>query len=897
MRIHSLVIDNVRAVKHLELTDLPDTGVILIHGDNEAGKSTILDALDAVLTVKHDSTAQKIRALYPKGRDEQPEVTLGATVGPYTFTVHKRFGKGAKGKAELTITAPRREELTAEHAHNRLGEILAEHVDQELFDALFLRQGAFTETISAAGIPSFTRALEASGTDGAATSTPADAALDDSGLMQRVEAEFSRYFTGKGNDKQVLTNADKDVAEAEAAVREAEVELESYERDVDEFAQCEATMAEIDAELPAAEEELVQREEEAAAASELAGKLETAREKADRAAVDAERAEDDLERRAALASRAEELDTELASITEDLEPARERDRLEAENLAAKEQAHAEAREAEKTAREKLSAVEKALAAAQATVRLDELAATVKRLDEADAEIARLRSTVPERPVTDDDVRALENAANEVALQQRLRDAAAARVDIIAPDGTTITVDGEERILGGGAESDSDSGSDSDSVALHDGTQLGIGGVTLTYRAAAGTDTASDALEDAEAELERLSAAIGCGDVAEARTLRDSHRDAAAALAAARDRRLDVLGSRDADELRHEHARAAELAGETDSALADTLSVDDAQAAVDDTRTGVEEAAQAVHDLALELVELRTKPEHAALIALEAKIAGVTSTAEGARADLAAAREKADDDALATARDTARSASEAAAQAVLSVAAEVAQADPEQTEALRDGARNRVDNLTKRYNTARDRRLQLETRVTSAEGEGEKLDHARAALEVARVGRDRLRRKANAVKLLHETLVAHRDAARAKYAAPFARSLQRYASQVFGPGTEFDLDDALRVHTRTVDGTTIDLAQLSGGAKEQMALLTRFAIADMVAGGGEGETTVPVVVDDALGATDPQRLARMNALFSQVGENSQVFVLTCFPQRFDRVAAARSASIQELKTRR
>ena len=132
-----------------------------------------------------------------------------------------------------------------------------------------------------------------------------------------------------------------------------------------------------------------------------------------------------------------------------------------------------------------------------------------------------------------------------------------------------------------------------------------------------------------------------------------------------------------------------------------------------------------------------------------------------------------------------------------------------------------------------------------------------------------------------------------------RSLQRYASQIFGPGTEFTLDDALSIEARTLDGTTIDLAQLSGGAKEQMALLTRFAIADMVAGedADAAETRVPVIVDDALGATDPHRLARMNALFSQVGENSQVFVLTCFPQRFDRVAAARSSSIQELKTHR
>lgn len=888
MRIHSLIIDNVRAVEHLELTDLPDTGVILIHGENEAGKSTILDALDAVLNIKHDSSAAKIRALYPKGRDEQPEVTLSATVGPYTFTVHKRFGKGAKGKAELTITVPRREELAGEQAHNRLGEILAEHVDQELFDALFLRQGAFTETISAAGIPSFTRALEASsGSSGSGTS---EAPLDDSGLMQRVEAEFGRYFTAKGNDKQVLTNADKAVAEAEDAVREAESNLGSYERDVDEFAQSEATMAEIEAELPGAEDELAEREKEAAAAKELAGKLDAAKEKAARAAVDVERIEEDLERRTALIARVKEVEEELAAVTDELEPARERDRAEAEAVTAKQTVHTETREKETAARQRLAEAEKSLAVAHAAARLGKLADTVARLDDADAEIARLRETVPDRPVTDDDVRAVETASNEAALQRRLRDAAAAHVEVTAPDGTIVTVDGAGQTVGSAAES----------IALHDGTELGIGDVTLTYHAAAGTDTASDALRDAEAELDRLTSALGCADVDEARALRDAHREAASALTAAIDRRRDILHGRDADEVRHEHARITELVQEAKTeSQSESMSVDEAQAAVDTARAEVEETAQAVHDLALELVQLRTKPEHTKLVALEAQIAGLESTADGARSDLTAAREKHPDDALAAARDTAAAASESAAAEAASVAEEVAQADPTQAEMLRDGARNRLDNLTKRYNTARDRRLQLESRVTSAEGEGEKLDHARDALEVARVGRDRLRRKANAVKLLREMLVDYRDAARAKYAAPFAQSLQRYASQIFGPGTEFTLDDALSIEARTLDGTTIDLAQLSGGAKEQMALLTRFAIADMVAGedADAAETRVPVIVDDALGATDPHRLARMNALFSQVGENSQVFVLTCFPQRFDRVAAARSSSIQELKTHR
>ena len=91
-----------------------------------------------------------------------------------------------------------------------------------------------------------------------------------------------------------------------------------------------------------------------------------------------------------------------------------------------------------------------------------------------------------------------------------------------------------------------------------------------------------------------------------------------------------------------------------------------------------------------------------------------------------------------------------------------------------------------------------------------------------------------------------------------------------------------------------LKELSGGTKEQLAILTRFAIADLVSGDGAG-SPVPVVVDDALGATDPERLARMNSLFSQVGKHSQVLVLTCFPQRFDRVAAAETLSIDDLKT--
>ena len=41
MRIHALTIENFRAIEHLKLHDIPDTGVVVIHGDNEKGLSLI----------------------------------------------------------------------------------------------------------------------------------------------------------------------------------------------------------------------------------------------------------------------------------------------------------------------------------------------------------------------------------------------------------------------------------------------------------------------------------------------------------------------------------------------------------------------------------------------------------------------------------------------------------------------------------------------------------------------------------------------------------------------------------------------------------------------------------------------------------------------------------------
>ena len=52
-----------------------------------------------------------------------------------------------------------------------------------------------------------------------------------------------------------------------------------------------------------------------------------------------------------------------------------------------------------------------------------------------------------------------------------------------------------------------------------------------------------------------------------------------------------------------------------------------------------------------------------------------------------------------------------------------------------------------------------------------------------------------------------------------------------------------------------------------------------------EDTVPVVIDDALGFSDPGRLARIGAVFNTVGGHGQVILLTCTPGRYDGIADA------------
>ncbi|RAU94751.1 ATP-binding protein, partial [Mycolicibacter senuensis] len=242
-----------------------------------------------------------------------------------------------------------------------------------------------------------------------------------------------------------------------------------------------------------------------------------------------------------------------------------------------------------------------------------------------------------------------------------------------------------------------------------------------------------------------------------------------------------------------------------------------------------------------------------------------------------------DEDLAAAAESSGQALHDAQQHLAEVCERLAAAAPELVEAELADAAQQVQALEDRHTeTARElHQVEVELAVFGTEGRKGQLDAAQSAREHAAAEHDRIGRRARAAALLRSTMIRHRDDTRLRYVEPFRAEIQRLGVHVFGADFEVEVDTDLKICARTLDGRTVPYESLSGGAKEQLGILTRLAGAALVA----KEDSVPVVIDDALGFTDPDRLEKMGAVFDAVGAQGQVIVLTCSPDRYRSVKDA------------
>ena len=926
MQIHSLELTDFKGIGHLRLADLPERGVVVVHGNNEAGKSTVLNAIDAVLWEKHSSKKKSIKALKPAGggaagagagtasshaggdRNGGPTVAIEMTVGPYRFTLSKRWLKAPY--ARLTITAPRPENLTDEDAENRLKEILDEHLDEKLLHTLFLRQGQeFAARIQAAGIPSLSTALDArsgageaggagsayAGSDYASSAQTSSAPsssvqADNDALMQRVEAEYSRYFTQKENKPaKELKSAKADLDAAEAAATEAEAKLRELDSFVARYEDVERQLATTEEKLPAAREELSVRREEAEKARAAAEQAAARRDEYRRALEDLEHAQQAQQQRQNLAVEVEKLTAEADSArnvaAEKQEQAADEESRIAELMAQLDeakQAHATARQAVRDAR----AAKDQAADRQELTALDTLLADVA-LAESNLDSAREAVAACGRIIEDSDVTAVDDAAGEVRVQRALAESAAAKLWVSSTADDEIRVDGKSTPLS----------ADPHPVELREGTTVEIGSVTARYAAgaaAAGSADAGAQLEKAEARLADLLHDLGCTDADEVRARRDEHRELLATRDAAVREWEAVIGAKDVGELRAKQTALRDKLGSDEETVehqtADAMAA--AAEALANAERAEEEAQAAVDNADAALAPRRERPFGRDAAIAQSNVDNVERMLAAKKSEFEHAVAGKSDDELNAWIESARAAADKAGRDVEEAERQVAAADPDMAEKLLVGAQAQLETLDKRRSDAEAERYRLTGYIEQAAGAAETVEIAQADRQAAADTYAAVNRRAQAAKRLRDLLVTHRDAARRRYAEPFATKLGALASSVFGGDVSFTLDADLAIEQRVHDGVAVPLGALSGGAQEQLSILTRFAIADLVA--DPDSESVPVVVDDALGSTDPQRLQLMSTLFADAGRQSQVLVFTCDPDRFSRVPGRTEIDIESMK---
>ena len=100
MRITRLRLTHFKSHEELEIE--PAAGLTVIRGPNEAGKSTIGQAIELVLFRKADADCEDIRRAWEWGSTAPPEVQLDFEVEGRPGTLRKRFG-GDRSDGELTL--------------------------------------------------------------------------------------------------------------------------------------------------------------------------------------------------------------------------------------------------------------------------------------------------------------------------------------------------------------------------------------------------------------------------------------------------------------------------------------------------------------------------------------------------------------------------------------------------------------------------------------------------------------------------------------------------------------------------------------------------------------------------------------------------------------------------
>jgi energy-coupling factor transporter ATP-binding protein EcfA2 len=892
MRLKSVTLRHYRI--HRELKVELDAARTLIGGPNESGKSTLVEALHRVFFLRAKGNTELHRAMV-SSEGGNPEVEVQFAAGDETWQLRKRFG--ANGTVTLSSSAAAT--LAGDAAEAELARLLtveagvAGKAALAQWAHLWIWQGCSgddpLEHAAAQQVHLLRRLQEEGGA--AAMQSELDARVSG-----HFAAEVEGLFTQAGKPKSgsALERAETAAGLAEAARQSAAARVENsrqHGRDFEEATQTLGRLARDSAALAeqklAVDGKLVRADELRAQESREAN-LEEALAKTHDALDGAHRQIAQLRAglEAAEAALAPESD-ETVRLTETRDGAR----AQAEAAGRAWDAACDRTRAARRRRDLAVALQGRL---EKAARLAEIIVRKEQAKAHEEEVSRLRTELAGLPEIDAaQLQALRRLEGALAGAETRLQTMAAGLELLAAaepvliGGVPLAV-GEARIL-------------------TEETEVAVGQtLRLLVRPGGGTSLA-EARQEAQAARQAFQTALesrGVVSVAAAVEAAARRSDIAARIKQAE----ALLLALDAARLPAAFADARDASAAADAEAARrAAAVPDftAPATVAEATRMVSEEERALHEAEAgeaqgkdlrELAAAASQRAEEALASRQQAIAQQKAKIADLQAQLRLLVET-------HGEETPRAVALARARAELTAAGEVRAGTRRalaelQIELLQSDARRLQEALERAGNEKRE--AELKQAVARAGLRSDGADDPEAALAVAsarvRSAQEHLagvRRKADALRLVHCLFQEEQRALADRFTRPLAERISGYLECLFGPGARANVVLAenafsgLQLVRPAQGGGALPFDHLSGGAREQVAAAVRLAMAEVLCQDHHG--CLPVIFDDAFAYADPERVQTLQRMLWLAADRGlQVIVLTCAPSDYAALGATHIA---------
>ncbi|WP_433022588.1 AAA family ATPase [Kribbella sp. CA-294648] len=917
MRLHRLTLRNFRGVKD-RTVDLPAIGTTVIVGDNEVGKSSLVEAFALVFDFPDDSKSTRIRDIQPVGQDVAPEVTVELTLGGRELTYTKRWLKNRSTELSVVDPAGRRQTWTGREAHNEAERLFAENVDPVLWQTLMVGQGqSLVLPTPADAEPLITAVTAESGTPVDGASMP---------LVSAVEHEYLRYWTRGGRPTGDFARSAKHVADAELAAEQALKAMDEVVADIRRAERLALDLADLSARLDEhllTVEELRERKK---ATDEILLRRDSIRSRAETARARLENHTRTRLERGRLLAEVERFTKADGELAERWKEADKVARKAAETVHAAEAALAEVFELRDERRAEVQDVERLVSSLMDRAELDRLLGQQAELVEVRGRIAAAGAVLDAILVDDELVNALEDTRAKVVEARAALAAGVPEVSVRRLGGEAVELSGTGLDAGSGRKVPASLDEDGSAELLVSGELVvGVPGLLeVKVRAGGEAATLRAAVDEAVRREKELLKKARVKDLPAARELLRKADLASAELQEARRtersltsggdpaERIAVLTSRlgfvegePVEEPPAKQAAVEDVPGQmslfeqfepdenafdfADLEIPEPMDVGElavAQRRLENARSGLAEAERLLADAEFAAAQARKAADEDRSEAQQARaraelagerLAAAVEALEAARSVLA-------DDEVDAAEVEATAEVEAVLEELTAVQEQVDAAGADQVAGELADALAVATRLQGERDVLRDSLRTTEGRLEQSgrDGLATRRDTAELDLAAIRSEHESLKRRADAARRVYETLGRHRAEAQTKYSEPLQTRIEALGRSVYGPSFRVWLDDDLAVAERELDGARLRVDALSTGAQEQLAIITRLAISHLVS---TGEGSVPVIFDDALGWSDKARLRDMGTLLGRAGDHGQVIILTCMPDRYEYVPRA------------